>query len=131
MRNNDKGCFIVECLIVLILIAIVVVMILGAVSAIDKKKAAARENKKEIVESSEVVKDIERYMVILYKDNGLCDTLYSNGEGTITSVGEFIFYKSDDFDIVSKHSIISIPIKDVEDKDSDMYEFESGIDYEY
>jgi len=69
-------------------------------------------------------------MVIVYKDDNTCDTLYSKNEGRLRSVGEFIFYDSDDIDIVSKNTIITIPIITIPTKDehSDFNEFGSGID---
>jgi len=122
MKNNNKGNGFIEFVVMVFIVIFAFVVVFSLVVAVTSTE---EESEERIVESSEVVEKTEKYMVIVYKDNGLCDTLYSNSEGDIKSMGEFIFYKSDDFDIVSKHTIISIPIKD---KVSDMNEYGSGID---
>jgi len=130
MGNNNKGNGFIEFIIILLIVTLVFILIFTIADLVSSANEESKEREKKIVKSSEVIK-VEKYMVILYKDNGLCDTLYSNSEGNIRSVGEFIFYESDDFDIVSKHTIISIPITIIpptKDEYDDMHEFSSGID---
>ena len=128
MRNNNKG----NSLIDFICVVFIVMAALAIIAAVVGGRSTTEEESEErIVESSKVVKEgkIEKYMVIVYKNDSSCDTLYSSSEGKLKSVGEFIFYNSDDIDSVSKNTIISIPITAIPTKYEydDMHEFSSGI----
>ena len=86
------------------------------------------EIEKKTAENTEVVKEdkkAERYMIIVCRDSGPYDTLYTNHTGTIEEMGDFVVYKSGDLTIISKNTILEIPIRD---KYSGMDEFSSGID---
>lgn len=130
MRNNNKGNGLFEFLVIMFIVIFAFAIVLGLVVAFESTE---EESKERTVESSEVVKETGRYMILVYKDDGSCDTLYSDYEGNIRTMGEFIFYESDGLDIVSKNTIIAIPVNKDECNDNkgeydDMHKFDSGID---
>jgi len=125
--RNEKGFTIIEWLIVFVIVLILATTISSRILKMDERvketvKEKAAEEQGEFKEES---KKIEKYMVIVRRDSGPYDTLYTNRKGVIEEIGDLVIYTSEDFRIISKSTILEIPIRD---KYSDMDEYGSGID---
>jgi len=123
--RNEKGFTIIEWLIVFVIILIFATAISGRILKMDER---SEEIKEKMTENAEVVKEdkkTDKYMIIVCRDSGPYDTLYTDRNGTIQEIGDFVVYKSGDLTIISKSIILIIPIRD---KYNGIDEFSSGID---
>lgn len=123
--KGTKGFSFVEGVAIFAIAFILVTVICSKIIKIDQ---GTMEERKEAAENSEIIKEdekIEKYMVIVCRDSGPYDTLYTEHKGVIEEVGDLVIYKSENLRIISKSTILEIPIRN---KYSDMDEFSSGID---